>query len=83
MVRLGRRQASMAASARVMVAEWDPSTDDERRSGVQRRRDAAVPLAEPCRFDDRRFGRGRRWEDWCRPVQIYAAERQGAHNARN
>ena len=41
----------------------------EGRSGVQRRRDVHVSLEDPYRTDDRRFGLGRRWEDWCRPAQ--------------
>ena len=41
----------------------------ERRSGVERRRLQPSELVNVFRPQDRRLGLGRRWEDWCRPIE--------------
>ena len=66
----------MAAVLKASFEEWNPLVHGERRSGVQRRRDVHVSLEDPYRTDDRRFGLGRRWEDWCRPAQNSAGAQQ-------
>jgi hypothetical protein len=60
----------MAAIRIASVEEWDPRIHGERRRAASRRRNAADTPDGSHPSDDRRFGLGRRWEDWCRSAAV-------------